>query len=45
MIAVLDSHVLASALLSPVRVSARVLDLVLSGEVDVVVDDRIVAVF
>jgi putative PIN family toxin of toxin-antitoxin system len=43
MIVVLDTNVLVSALLSPFQAPARVLDLVLSGEVDVVVDDRIMA--
>lgn len=43
MIVVLDTNVLVSALLSPFQAPARVVDLVLSGEVDVVVDDRILA--
>ncbi len=43
MIVVLDTNVLVSALLSPFQAPARVLDLVLSGEIDVVVDDRIMA--
>ena len=43
MIVVLDTNVLVSALLSPFQAPARVLDLVLSGEIDAVVDDRILA--
>ena len=43
MIVVLDTNVLVSALLSPFQAPARVLDLVLSGKIDAVVDDRILA--
>ncbi|MCB0051887.1 MAG: putative toxin-antitoxin system toxin component, PIN family [Caldilinea sp.] len=43
MIVVLDTNVLVSALLSPFQAPARVLDLVLSGEIDAVIDDRIMA--
>lgn len=43
MIVVLDTNVLVSALLSPFQAPARVLDMVLSGEIDAVVDDRILA--
>jgi len=40
---VLDTNVLVPALLSPYQPPARVLDLVLAGEVDAVIDDRIMA--
>jgi putative PIN family toxin of toxin-antitoxin system len=40
---VVDTNVLVSALLSPFRAPARVLDLVLVGEVQPVFDDRMMA--
>jgi uncharacterized protein len=40
---VVDTYVLVSALLSPFRAPARVLDLVLVGEVQPVFDDRMMA--
>ncbi len=43
MIAVLDTNVLVSALLSPFGTPARVLDLVLTGELTLAFDDRILA--
>lgn len=43
MIVVLDTNVLVSALLSPFGPSARVLDLVLAGDIRLAYDDRIMA--
>ena len=40
---VLDTNVVVSALLSPHRVPAQLLDLVLAGELGLLADDRIVA--
>jgi putative PIN family toxin of toxin-antitoxin system len=40
---VLDTNVLVSALIKPGGAPARILDLVLSGQVDCVIDDRILA--
>ena len=40
---VLDTNVLVSALLSPFHTPARVLDLILAGEVEIAFDDRIMA--
>ena len=43
MLVVLDTNVLVSALLSPFGPPARVLDLVLSGEIRLAIDDRLMA--
>lgn len=43
MLLVLDTNVLVSGLLSPFGASARVLDLVLSGDVRIAYDDRLLA--
>lgn len=43
MLLVLDTNVLVSGLLSPFGPSARVLDLVLSGDVRIAYDDRLLA--
>jgi len=43
MLVVLDTNILVSALLSPFGPPARVLDLVLSGDIRVAYDDRLLA--
>lgn len=43
MLVVLDTNVLVSALLSPFGMPARVLDMVLSGDIRVAYDDRLMA--
>ena len=43
MIIVLDTNVLVSALLSPFGPAARILDLILAGDVRLAYDDRIMA--
>jgi uncharacterized protein len=43
MLAVLDTNILVSALISPFRPPARVLDMVLGGDIQVAYDDRLLA--
>ena len=43
MMGALDTNVLVSALLPPHHAPALILDLILAGEIDLVVDDRILA--
>lgn len=40
---VLDTNVLVSALLSPFHAPGRILDLILSGDVSIIYDDRVMA--
>jgi uncharacterized protein len=40
---VLDTNVLVSALLSPFQAPGRILDLILTGELNIVFDDRVMA--
>lgn len=40
---VLDTNVLVSALLSPFQPPGRILDLILTGELNIVFDDRVIA--